>query len=87
MFRAVADRKADLAVRERSVAEQFRQEPGKTLADTDAALREITADLRDTVDADLSNIGRLRTRYEDQCTTIVTGGGARIEYWSAELDD
>ena len=50
-------------------------------------LREIGEDLRDTIDADLSNIGRLRTRYEDQCTTIVTGGQARIEYWSAELGD
>jgi hypothetical protein len=40
---------------------------------------------------DLGRLGghtlRLRTRYEDQCTTIVTGGGARIEYWSHELDD
>jgi len=60
---------------------------GKTLADTDAALREITADLRDTVDADLSNIGRLRTRYEDQCATIVTGSQARIELWQHELAD
>jgi hypothetical protein len=58
-----------------------------TLTDTDTVLREIGDDLRDTIDADLSNIGRLRTRYEDQCTTIVTGGQARIEYWSAELDD
>jgi hypothetical protein len=33
------------------------------------------------------NIGRLRTRYEDECTTIVAGGQARIEYWSAKLDD
>ena len=60
---------------------------GKTLVDTDAALREITAELRDTLDADLSNIGRLRTRYEDQCTTIVTGSQARIELWRHELAD
>ena len=60
---------------------------GHTLTDTDTVQREISDDFRDIIDADLSNIGRLRTRYEDQCTTIGTGGQARIEYWSAELDD
>lgn len=84
-------RTADTAHADAALTYRYSHELGRlgghTLTDTDTVLREITDDLRDTTDADLSNIGRLRIRYEDQCTTIVTGGGARIEYWSAELDD
>ena len=88
---AAGRRTADTAQADAALTFEYSHElgrlAGKTLADTDAALREITADLRDTVDADLSNIGRLRTRYEDQCATIVTGSQARIELWQHELAD
>jgi hypothetical protein len=90
--RTAADRRtADTAQADAALTYRYSHELGRlgghTLTDTDTALREISDDLRDTIDADLSNIGRLRTRYEDQCTTIVTGGQARIESWNAELDD
>ena len=88
---AAGRRTADTAQADAALTYRYSHELGRlgghTLTDTDTVLREIGDDLRDTIDADLSNIGRLRTRYEDQCTTIVTGGQARIEYWSAELDD
>jgi len=88
---AAGRRTADTAQADAALTYRYSHELGRlgghTLTDTDTVLREIGDDLRDTIDADLSNIVRLRTRYEDQCTTIVTGGGARIEYWSAELDD
>jgi hypothetical protein len=88
---AAGRRTADTARADAALTYRYSHELGRlgghTLTDTDTVLRETTDDLRDTIDADLSNIGRLRTRYEDQCTTIVTGGQARIEYWSAELAD
>ena len=88
---AAGRRTADTAQADAALTFEYSHElgrlAGKTLADTDAALREITADLRDTVGADLSNIGRLRTRYEDRCATIVTGSQARIELWRYELAD
>ena len=89
--RTAADRRtADTARSDAALTYRYSHELGRlaghTLTDTDTVLREIGDDIRDTIDADLSNIGRLRTRYEDQCTTIVTGGKSRIEYWSAELD-
>jgi len=87
---AAGRRTADTAQADAALTYRYSHELGRlgghTLTDTDTLLRTISDDLRDTIDADLSNIGRLRTRYEDQCTTIVTGGGARIEYWSHELD-
>jgi hypothetical protein len=90
--RTAADRRtADTARADAALTYRYSHELGRlgghALTDTDTALRKISDDLRHTIDADLSNIGRLRTRYEDECTTIVTEGQARIEYWSAELDD
>jgi hypothetical protein len=35
----------------------------------------------------MSNIGRLRQRYEEPCGSIVTEGEARIEYWRNALDN
>ena len=59
---------ADRGARPYRYSHELGRLAGHTLTDTDTVLREISDDLRDTIDADLSNIGRLRTRYEDQCT-------------------
>jgi hypothetical protein len=88
---AAGRRTADAARADAALAFEYSHELGRlagnTLADTDTALREITGDLRGIIDADLSNIGRLRARYEDQCATIVAGGETRVEYWGNELMD
>lgn len=54
---------------------------GRPMADTDARLRELGAELLDDIDADLSHIGLLRTSHEDRCRATVAEGDSRIEYW------
>ena len=86
---AAARRTADTAHADAALASRYGQElgalSGRTLADTDTRLREIGSDLRDTLDGDLANIGRLRARYEDPCRTAVAEGATRIEHWREAL--
>ena len=88
---AAARRTADAAQADAALAFGYSHALGKLsgrpLGDTDTGLREIGADLRRAIDGDLSNIGRLRRRYEEQCGSIVAEGETRIEYWRSELDD
>ena len=88
---AAARRTADAAQADAALAFDYSHALGKLsgrpLGDTDTGLREIGADLRRAIDGDLSNIGRLRQRYEEQCGSIVAEGETRIEYWRSELDD
>ena len=88
---AAARRTADTAQAEATVTFDYSHElgrlSGRTLADTDSGLREIGADLRHAIDGDVSNVGRLRQRYEERCGSIVAEGQTRMEYWRNELDD
>jgi hypothetical protein len=58
---------------------------GHSLPDADRQLREIGDELWDAIDADLDNIGRLRTRYEEPCRKLIGDGEARTDYWRDEL--
>ena len=88
---AAARRTADTAQAEATVTFNYSHElgrlSGRTVVDTDSGLREIGADLSHAIDGDVSNIGRLRQRYEERCGSIVAEGQTRIEYWRNELDD
>ena len=88
---AAARRTADAAQADAAITFNYSHElgrlSGRTLVDTDSGLREIDADLRHAIDGDVSNVGRLRQRYEERCGSIVAEGQTRIEYWRNELDD
>lgn len=58
---------------------------GQTSAETDAQFRGIASDLWDTIEADLDNIGRLRTRYEESCRTMLADAEVRADYWRRKL--
>ena len=90
--RTAADhRTADAARADAALTFEYSHElgrlAGKALADTDAALRDIAAELRGAIDGDLAKIGRLRARYDDECAAIVANGAARIEHWRRETGD
>jgi len=88
---AAARRTADAAQADAAVTFNYSHElgrlSGRTLVDTDSGLRELGADLRHAIDGDVSNIGRLRQRYEERCGSIVAEGQTRMEYWRNEFDD
>ena len=86
---AAAGRIADAAHADAALTSRYSYElaelAGLTFADTDAALRQTGRDLRGTIDDDLANIGRLRTRYDQPCRTMVGEGKTRTEHWRQQL--